>query len=135
LDRLTRSLFDFADLVRWLDKNGKILISVSEGIDMSKPAGRMIANVLVAFAQFELERMGERRREAAVKLRAVGRMGSGRPAYGYMRKEGDDRIRQNPDNAPIVRRIVNEVIDGLPMSDIAERLTADGVQSTYGSIW
>src|SRR5207248_9614680 len=114
IDRLTRSLYDFADLVRWCNKHGKTLISVTESIDLSTAHGKMIANILVTFAKFERERNGERRREAAEKLRQVGRWGGGRAPYGYTMKEGGGGILyQNPDTAPVVRRIVNSFIDGM----------------------
>ena len=133
LDRLTRSLFDFADFVKWADVHGKLLISVSEGIDLSTPAGRMIANVLIAFAQFERERTGERRAEAAEKLRALGRWNGGRVPYGYLFKEGNGGLRQNPDTAPVVRRIVSEIIAGAPMSVVCEKLTAENVPTPRGA--
>jgi DNA invertase Pin-like site-specific DNA recombinase len=136
LDRLTRSLFDFADFVKWANVHEKLLISVSEGIDLSTPAGRMVANILVSFAQFERERIGERRAEAAEKLRVLGRMGSGRPKYGYMRKDVSDRIYQNPDTAPIARRFINEIIDGMTQDKVCERLTDEGIPAPYGGpVW
>jgi site-specific DNA recombinase len=136
LDRLTRSLFDFADFVKWAEVNKKLLISVSEGIDLSTPAGRMVANIIVAFAQFERERMSERRTEAAEKLRVLGRWNGGRVPYGYLFKEGNGGLQQNPDTAPIVRRIVSEIIAGAPMSVVCEKLTAESVPTPRGApIW
>jgi site-specific DNA recombinase len=83
LDRLTRSLFDFADLVKWCDAHGKILVSVSESIDLAMPHGRMMANLLVSFAQFERERMSERRSDARREVRGSGGWDGGRVPYGY----------------------------------------------------
>ncbi len=128
IDRLTRSLYDFADLVRWCNAHGKTLISVTESIDLSSAHGKMIANILVAFADFERERTGARRREAAEKLRQVGRWGGGRAPYGYMMKEGSGGfLHQNPDTAPVVRRIVNGFIDGMTAAAICRMLNDDGV--------
>lgn len=128
IDRLTRSLYDFADLVRWCNKHEKTLISVTESIDLSTAHGRMIANILVSFADFERERAGERRREAAEKLRLVGRWGGGRAPYGYMVKEGGGGfLYQNPDTAPVVRRIVNSFIDGMTAAAICRMLNDEGV--------
>ena len=78
LDRLTRSLKDFDELVEWMDKNGKVLVSASESLDLSTSTGRMFANLLAMFAQFERERIGERRREAGVKMRENGWWQGGR---------------------------------------------------------
>jgi DNA invertase Pin-like site-specific DNA recombinase len=128
IDRLTRSLYDFADLVRWCNVQGKTLISVTESIDLSTAHGKMIANILVAFADFERERTGERRREAAEKLRQVGRWGGGRAPYGYMMKEGGAGVLyQNPDTAPVVRRIVNSFVDGMNAAAICQMLNDEGV--------
>jgi DNA invertase Pin-like site-specific DNA recombinase len=123
IDRLTRSLYDFADLVWWCHDRGRTLISVTESIDLSTPHGRMIANILAAFADFERERASERRREAAEKLPQVGRWGGGRTPYGYMMKEdGDGFLHQNPDTAAVVRGIVNGFIDGMTAAAICRML-------------
>jgi site-specific DNA recombinase len=127
IDRLTRSLYDFADLVRWCNAHSKTLISVTESIDLSSAHGKMIANILVAFADFERERTGERRREAAERLRQLGRWGGGRAPSGYMMKEGGGFLHQSPDTAPVVRRIVNGFIDGMTAAAICRTLNDDGV--------
>ena len=85
------------------------------------------------FAEFERLRMGERRAEAAEKMRATGQWNGGTPAYGYMAKEGADGLCQDPDTAPVVRRIVNEAIDGLPVKTICETLAAEGVPTMRGA--
>ena len=63
LDRLSRSLLDFALLLKWCEANGKTIISVSEGIDFSTSMGRMFGQILIMFAEFERLRMAERRTE------------------------------------------------------------------------
>ena len=77
------SLHDFASLVKWCNANGKTIISISESLDLSTSHGRMLANILITFAEFERERISERRREAAVKLRQDARWGGGRVPFGY----------------------------------------------------
>jgi len=62
-DRLTRSLLDFASLIIWCEDHGKTIISVSESIDLGTSAGRLMAKIIVLFAEFERERIGERVRE------------------------------------------------------------------------
>jgi site-specific DNA recombinase len=72
LDRLSRSLLDFANLIKWCQAHGKTIISVAESLDFSTAAGRLMANILAMFAEFERERMSERRTEASAKLRKAG---------------------------------------------------------------
>src|SRR5579859_5316793 len=61
LDRLTRSSQDFARLVEWCQDHGKTLVSISESIDLGTAAGRLAVDIFVRFAQYERERMSERR--------------------------------------------------------------------------
>ena len=65
LDRVTRSVGDLCDIIDWCSERGKALASVAEHFDLSTPAGRMVATILASVAQFERERVGERRAEAA----------------------------------------------------------------------
>jgi site-specific DNA recombinase len=131
IDRLSRSLLDFEVFLRWCDDHGKALISVSEGFDLSTPIGRLIAKLLMMFAEFERERMRERRSEAAEKLRALGRWNGGKAPYGYVLKE--DRagafLYQDPDTAPVVWRIVQMVVAGRYLAGIARMLNAEGIPS------
>ena len=83
MDRITRSVADLCDLIEFCDKHSKILVSVSESFDLSTPAGRMVAHILASVAQFERERIGERRAEAAMILQKVARWQGGRFPFGY----------------------------------------------------
>jgi site-specific DNA recombinase len=129
LDRLTRSLKDFDELVEWMDANGKILVSVSESLDLSTSTGRMFANLLAMFAQFERERIGERRREAGIKMRENGWWQGGQPPYGFVpvKVESHWELREDPTQSGIVYRMAREVIDGKARRAIGRDLTSDGI--------
>ena len=73
LDRLTRSMVDFIALLDWCRENGKTVISVSESFDFSTAHGRMLAQPLAMFAEFERSRIGERRADHARKARGLAR--------------------------------------------------------------
>jgi site-specific DNA recombinase len=135
LDRGTRSLADFVDLVRWLEAHDKYLISVAEAIDLTTAHGRMIANVLVSFAAFERERTGERRAEAAAKLRSLGRWNGGKQVpFGYIAKSGGTGLLyQNPDTAPLARRMALDVIGGINPVRVMEWLNAEGAPTPQGA--
>lgn len=70
LDRLSRSLLDFAGLMERSRKRGWSLVALDLGVDTSTPSGEMMASVLATFAQFERRLIGERTRAALAEKRA-----------------------------------------------------------------
>ena len=78
LDRLSRSLIDFAALMERARREGWALVSLDLGVDTSTPQGEMLANVMATFAQFERRLISERTKAALAVLRAQGRQ-LGRP--------------------------------------------------------
>lgn len=72
LDRLSRGLMDFADILARSRRNGWRVDLLDFGLDTSKPTGRMVAHVLAAVAEWERERIGERTREALAEKRRQG---------------------------------------------------------------
>ncbi len=136
LDRLTRSLRHFDDLRQWCDEHGKTLVSVAESLDLSTAVGRMFVNLLAMFAQFERERASPRRSEAAVKLARDGKLNGGHRAVGHgFRRGPDGRPEARPDEAAVLRRIAGLIMDGLTLTAVCERLTADGVRTRRGRTW
>lgn len=135
LDRLTRSLKHFDEMVSWLDRHGKTLVSVSESLDLSSSTGRMFANLLAMFAQFERERIGERRREAGVHMRANGWWQGGQPPYGRRPVQvGNHQILEVcPEERAVVERMAHEVIHGKARRAVARGLTADGIPTPNGA--
>jgi len=134
VDRLTRSLSDFDDLVSWLDRNGKTLVSVSESLDLSTSTGRMFANLLAMFAQFERERMSERRRERAQADRERGWWQGGRPSYGQRPVKVDDHweLEVDPITYERLEKIASQVLRGHSRSSIAQSLNALQVPTPGG---
>jgi DNA invertase Pin-like site-specific DNA recombinase len=72
LDRLSRSLLDFAALMERSRRDGWSLVALDLGVDTSTPSGEMMANVLAAFAQFERRLIGQRTKDALAVKRAQG---------------------------------------------------------------
>lgn len=137
LDRITRSLQDFVALVAWCTEHGKTLLSVSESLDLSTPNGRMAANTLAVFAEFERERMAERRREALVTLRKNGWWNGGVAPYGY-RPDPDGPhwvLVPDPAQAAVVRRMAAAILDGRSASAVARDLDAGGIRPARGRAW
>ena len=74
VDRLTRSLADFAKLVELFDQHGVSFVSVTQSFNTTSSMGRLTLNVLLSFAQFEREVIGERVRDKiAARTRDIGR--------------------------------------------------------------
>jgi site-specific DNA recombinase len=84
LDRGFRNHLDFVTFYHeFCERYGKKIISVGEeGLDMSTPMGRMFAGILVQFAEWELQSIGERRRQGQNVLRREARWGGGRYPFG-----------------------------------------------------
>jgi site-specific DNA recombinase len=83
IDRLSRSLLDFAKIIDLLERHGVALVAVTQRLDSSTSIGRLTLNMLLSFAQFERELVSERTRD---KIRAAKRRGKwcgGTPLYGY----------------------------------------------------
>lgn len=116
LDRLSRSLLDFASLMEQSRRQGWALVALDLGVDTTTPAGEMVANVMATFAQFERRLIGERTKSALAVRRAQG-VKLGRP------RTMDDEI---------VERIRLEREAGASLRAIADGLTADEVPTAQG---
>lgn len=134
LDRLFRDHYDFVTFYHDVcQRHGKAIISVSEGIDMSTPTGRMIAGILVQFAEWERARASERRRDATANLRRAAYWHGGTPTFGYRPQPSGDHVVlvPDPDQAAMVRDWAVTAIAGKSISALAEEITAQGVSTPY----
>jgi site-specific DNA recombinase len=128
LDRISRSLVDFADLLTWLEERGKTLVSVAENLDFGTATGQFVGKILILFAEFERQMMRERRASAAAKLYANGGYnGGGSMPWGYRSVYQDGRIVLVPDR-DLVRKITEcagAVIGGESVESVARRTGLD----------
>lgn len=118
LDRLSRSLADFARLLETASKEGWSVVALDLGIDTSTPTGKLVASVMAAVAQWERETIGLRTKEALAAAKAKG-IHVGRP-------QGQDPA--------VVRRIRNLRSRGHTYRAIAERLNADDIPLPGGGL-
>ena len=116
LDRLSRSLLDFAGLMARATREHWGLVALDVGVDTSTPAGEAMANILATFAQFERRLISERTRAALAEKKRQG-VRIGRP-------------RLLPE--AVVARIVAEDREGRNLSEIARDLNADGTPTAQG---
>lgn len=133
LDRLSRNSIRLTRLFGWCIDHDKTVVSTSESIDLSTPNGRLIAYVIGFLAEGELEAMRERQLASRRKLREAARWPGGKPPYGYRitdSPEGYGKVLEiDPHAHRVVRRIVDALLDGVPLARIANDLNRDGVVS------
>ena len=116
LDRLSRSLLDFAGLMERSQSEGWSLICLDLGVDTSTPGGEMVANVMASFAQFERRLIGERTSAALQAAKAQGKR-LGRP------RQMDTKT---------LRIIARKREAGWSLAKIADHLTGKGIPTTRG---
>src|SRR3989338_4547141 len=83
VDRLSRSLLDFTQLLEFFDKNNIAFVSVTQNFNTNTSMGRLTLNILLSFAQFEREMISERTRDKMAAAKKKGRFIGGRTALGY----------------------------------------------------
>jgi DNA invertase Pin-like site-specific DNA recombinase len=123
VDRLTRSLADFAKLVELFDQHNVSFVSVTQQFNTTTSLGRLTLNVLLSFAQFEREVTSERIRDKIAASKRKGLWVGGMAPLGYDTK--DRRITVNEDEADRVRTIFRSYLRlgslGLLMADLRQQ--------------
>jgi DNA invertase Pin-like site-specific DNA recombinase len=127
IDRLTRSLSDFAKLVERLDARNASFVSVTQSFNTTTSMGRLTLNVLLSFAQFEREVTGERIRDKIAASKKKGMWMGGCVPLGYDRV--DRKLVVNEDEARAVRRIFELYATLGNVAALRARLDAEGIRS------
>ena len=109
VDRLTRSLADFAKLVELFDAHGVSFVSVTQQFNTTTSMGRLTLNVLLSFAQFEREVTSERIRDKIAASKRKGIWVGGTLPFGYKMKEG--KIAVVEEEAELVRLIFRRYLE------------------------
>jgi site-specific DNA recombinase len=105
VDRLSRSLLDFARIMEVFDQQGVSFVSVTQQFNTASSMGRLMLNVLLSFAQFERELISERTRDKMRAARRKGKRLGGTPVLGYDVDPETRRLVVNPQEAQRVRDI------------------------------
>jgi site-specific DNA recombinase len=105
VDRLSRSLLDFARMMETFDKYHVAFVSVTQQFNTATSMGRLVLNVLLSFAQFEREIISERTRDKIAATRRKGKWTGGHPLLGYDVDPRGKFLVVNEDEAPRVREI------------------------------
>jgi len=105
VDRLSRSLIDFARMLEVFENHGVAFVSVTQQFNTANSMGRLMLNVLLSFAQFEREVISERTRDKIAATRRKGKWAGGRPILGYDVDPRGFRLVVNEEEAERVREI------------------------------
>src|ERR1700751_3981015 len=124
VDRLTRSLADFAKLVELFDQHNVSFVSVTQQLNTTTSMGRLTLNVLLSFAQFEREVAGERIRDKIAASKKKGWWMGGMPPLGY--RVQDRKLVVIPGEAKTVRHIFQRYVTLGSVRLLQQELEAQG---------
>lgn len=133
IDRLSRSLCDFTDLSKLFEQHDVSFVSVTQQIDTSNAAGRMMLNILMSFAQFEREMTADRIRDKIFATRKKGLWTGGVTPFGY--KVVDKQLAVDPETADAVRLMFKRYAATASSRLVARELNAAKVVRPNGGIW
>src|SRR5690554_138096 len=132
IDRLSRSLMDFSKLVEVFDRNGVTFVSVTQSFNTTTSMGRLTLNILLSFAQFEREVIGERIRDKVAASRKRGIWMGGYVPLGY--EVRDRKLVINDAEAATVRMIFERFVEVGSATALARALAAEGVRTRRGRL-
>ncbi len=130
IDRLSRSLMDFARLVEVFDRKAVTFVSVTQSFNTTTSMGRLTLNVLLSFAQFEREVIGERIRDKVAASRRKGIWMGGWAPLGYDIR--DRKLLVNEPEAKLVRSIFTRFARGKSGTRLIQALAGEGARNKQG---
>jgi DNA invertase Pin-like site-specific DNA recombinase len=130
IDRLSRSLIDFTKLVEVFDANNVTFVSVTQSFNTTTSMGRLTLNILLSFAQFEREVIGERIRDKVAASRKRGMWMGGFTPLGYDVRER--KLVVNESEAERVRRIFRGFVETESCTKLVQVLRCEGATTKRG---
>jgi site-specific DNA recombinase len=132
IDRLSRALMDFAKLVEVFDRHNVTFVSVTQSFNTTTSMGRLTLNILLSFAQFEREVIGERIRDKFAASRKKGMWMGGYVPLGYDLK--DRKLLVNETEAATVRMIFERFTKIGSATELVKRLRAENIRGKQGKL-
>ncbi|PDT73065.1 recombinase family protein [Bradyrhizobium sp. C9] len=132
IDRLSRSMLDFLQLVELFEQHGVIFVSVTQSFNTKDAMGRMALNILITFAQFEREVIGERIRDKVAASRKRGKWMGGWTPLGY--EVRDRKLLIHEQDAERVRSIFRRFVQLKSATLLARELVTAGAKNRYGHV-
>jgi site-specific DNA recombinase len=129
VDRLSRSLIDFARMMEVFERKKVSFVSVTQQFNTTQSMGRLTLNILLSFAQFEREIISERTRDKIAAARRKGKWSGGRSVIGYDVDPVTKKLVVNRDEAALVREIFGLYRAKRSLLDIARELNGRGLRT------
>lgn len=133
IDRLSRSICDFADLTKKFDNWRVNFVAVTQEINTSTSSGRMMLNILITFAQYEREVITERVRDKMSASRKKGMWVGGSVPYGY--KVVNKKLVIVPEDAEIIKGIFQRFVEVQSTKLVAAEINHRGIRTKKGHEW
>jgi len=122
VDRLSRSLLDFSQLLESFEQNNVTFVSVTQAFNTNTSMGRLTLNILLSFAQFEREIISERTRDKMAASKKRGKWVGGRPPLGYDIDKVNRKLVINSKEAEIVKEIFDLYLEKRSLLSVAVAL-------------
>jgi site-specific DNA recombinase len=132
IDRLSRSMLDFLKLVETFERHGVTFVSITQSFNTTSSMGRLMLNVLLSFAQFEREVIGERIRDKVAASRKKGMWMGGWTPLGY--EVRDRKLIIHKAGAERVRSIFQRFVQLKSATLLAKELVVAGATNRYGHL-
>jgi site-specific DNA recombinase len=129
IDRLSRSLLDFTRMVENFNERGVSFVSVTQQISTTDSTGRMMLNILMTFAQYEREVIGDRIRDKIAAAKRRGKYCGGPAILGYDIDRENKKLLVNPDEAPLVQHIFRRFTQLASARKLAQELNEQGYKT------
>jgi DNA invertase Pin-like site-specific DNA recombinase len=126
VDRLSRSLLDFAKIMEAFEKRQVAFVSVTQQFHTATSMGRLVLNVLLSFAQFEREMISERTRDKIAAARRKGKWVGGMPLLGYDVNPRGSKLVVNEEEAARVRAIFDLYLKSQGLIPVVQELEKRG---------
>jgi site-specific DNA recombinase len=126
VDRLSRSLLDFARMMGTFERHRVSFVSITQQFNSATSMGRLVLNVLLSFAQFEREIISERTRDKIAATRRKGKWSDGRPILGYDVDPRGGRLLVNEEEAACVRAIFQLYLEYQALLPVVQELARRG---------
>ncbi|MGD9791128.1 MAG: recombinase family protein [Phycisphaerales bacterium] len=129
VDRLSRSLIDFARMMEVFERKRVSFVSVTQQFNTTQSMGRLTLNILLSFAQFEREIISERTRDKIAAARRKGKWSGGRSILGYDVDPQTKRLVVNQEEAEVVLEVFKLYLDRKSLLDVARELNRRGLRT------
>ncbi|MEI6049554.1 MAG: recombinase family protein, partial [Bacteroidota bacterium] len=129
LDRLSRSLVDFVQILKFFEEHNVAFASITQPIDTSTSTGKLMLHILSSFAEFERELISERTRDKMAAARKRGQWMGGRPPLGYDVEKDSKKLTVNQEDAKLIREIFDLYLKGNSLLKVAQIINEKGHKS------